>query len=53
MPNLTLYHREREWIVGPVSVSATGLFTSKLHLHRKLYFTRIADLVAQIIGRDR
>jgi hypothetical protein len=26
---LTLSHREREWIVGPVSVSATGLFYVK------------------------
>jgi hypothetical protein len=36
----------------PVQAKRRPAWTSKLHLHRKLHFARIANLVAQVIGRD-
>lgn len=36
----------------PVQAKRRPAWASKLHLHRKLHFARIANLVAQVIGRD-
>ena len=43
----------RGFYPSPKGERGNPALKSKLHLHRKLHFAWVTNLVAQVIGRDR